>query len=200
MFGGRWTWCLTSDEFRLLFWSFLPQYFHTLSRNLSSKISWGPLECIPLKQTISTSTIHIRMSHWRHTMVDGAEFWISCQWLEILRKASHWQLIQNSAPSTIVWRQCDIRIDLKTFVWYSNCLPHISNLRLSLISTYVIDFRCSIWTSLSSKSHTDIVNSSRMFSSNNHHSIEQANKYSLLQENLSNIIIPHPAKRLRDRI
>ena len=52
----------------------------------------------------------ILMSHWHNTMVDGAKFWISCQQLIILRKASHWQLIQNSAPSTIVWRQCDIRM------------------------------------------------------------------------------------------
>jgi hypothetical protein len=86
----------------------------------------------------------IWMSHWRHTMVDGVEFWISWQWLRLLRKPSHWQVhrgtfcqflfrwiyychsykstgketskthlyevIQNSAPSTIVWRQCDIQI------------------------------------------------------------------------------------------
>ena len=52
------------------------------------------------------------MSHWRHTMVDGAEFWIICQRLKLLRKASHWRLIQNLAPSTIGWRQCDIRIVL----------------------------------------------------------------------------------------
>ena len=58
----------------------------------------------------------IRMSHWRHTVVDGAEFWIISQWLRLLRKASHWQLIQNSAPSTIMWRQCDIRINLLTVI------------------------------------------------------------------------------------
>ena len=53
------------------------------------------------------------MSHWRHTMVDGAEFWISRQWLAFLSSFSHWQVIQNPAPSTIVWRQCDIRITTK---------------------------------------------------------------------------------------
>ena len=58
------------------------------------------------------SCYNIQMSHWRHTMLDDAEFWISCQQLRILSKASHWQLTKNSAPSTIVWRQCDIRIDL----------------------------------------------------------------------------------------
>ena len=43
-------------------------------------------------------------------MVDGAKFWITCKQLKLLRKAGHLQLIQNSAPSTIVWRQCDIQI------------------------------------------------------------------------------------------
>ena len=43
-------------------------------------------------------------------MVDAAEFLISYQWLAFLSNFSWWQLIQNSAPSTIVWRQCDIWI------------------------------------------------------------------------------------------
>ena len=30
--------------------------------------------------------------------------------LKLLRKSGRLQLIQNSAPSTIVWRQCDIRM------------------------------------------------------------------------------------------
>ena len=50
------------------------------------------------------------MSHWRHNMVDGAEFWIACKRLKLLRKADRLQLIQNSVPSTIVWCQFDIRI------------------------------------------------------------------------------------------
>ena len=50
------------------------------------------------------------MSHWRHMMVDGAEFWINCQWLIILNRFSCWQLIWNLVPSTTVWRQCDIPI------------------------------------------------------------------------------------------
>ena len=57
------------------------------------------------------NNISIRMSHWRHTMVNGTEFWITCKRLKLLRKAGRLQLIQNSAPSTIVWRQCDIRMD-----------------------------------------------------------------------------------------
>ena len=43
-------------------------------------------------------------------MVDGAEFRITCKGVKLLRKASHLQVIQNSAPSTILWRQCDIQI------------------------------------------------------------------------------------------
>ena len=52
----------------------------------------------------------IRMSHWHHTMVDGAKFWISYQRLTVLSISSHWELIQNSAPSTIMWGQCDIQM------------------------------------------------------------------------------------------
>ena len=41
---------------------------------------------------------------------DGRWRYILNQWLRILRKASHWKLIQNSAPYTMVWRQCDINV------------------------------------------------------------------------------------------
>ena len=54
----------------------------------------------------------IRISHWRHTMVDGAKFWISCKQPAFLSSFSRLQVIQNSAPSTILWRQCDIRIEV----------------------------------------------------------------------------------------
>ena len=47
--------------------------------------------------------------HRRHTMVDSAEFWINCQWPSFFNCFSEVQLIQKSAASTIVWRQCDIR-------------------------------------------------------------------------------------------
>ena len=43
-------------------------------------------------------------------MVDGTKFWISFQRLAFDSILSRKQLIQKSAPSTIVWRQCDIRI------------------------------------------------------------------------------------------
>ena len=64
----------------------------------------------------------IWMSHWRHTMVDGAELLICSHRLRILRKTSHWQLIQDSVPSTIVLRQCDIRKpwSLYYFRWQTN--------------------------------------------------------------------------------
>ena len=43
----------------------------------------------------------IQTSHWHQTMADGAEFWISCQWLDFLTSLSRSQLIQNLAPSII---------------------------------------------------------------------------------------------------
>ena len=52
----------------------------------------------------------IQMSHWLHTMVDGAKFWIDCQQLATIGTLSRWQLIQNLTPSTNLWRQCDIPI------------------------------------------------------------------------------------------
>ena len=52
----------------------------------------------------------IWMSHWRHPTVDGAKFWICWKWPAFLSSFSRLQVIQKSAPSTIVSRQCDIRI------------------------------------------------------------------------------------------
>ena len=64
------------------------------------------------------------MSHWRlTTMVDGAELWISCKRLKLLRKADRLQLIQNLAPSVARRRQCDIRIN-----FWDLSLSHIVNL------------------------------------------------------------------------
>ena len=49
---------------------------------------------------------------------DGRWRWISYQLLAFLSNFSRWQLIQNLAPSTIVWRQCDIRITIPSSnVW-----------------------------------------------------------------------------------
>ena len=33
--------------------------------------------------------LYIRMSHWHHTIVDGAKFWITCKRQKLLRKAGH---------------------------------------------------------------------------------------------------------------
>ena len=38
----------------------------------------------------------------------GRLFWITCKPLKLLRKASCLQVIQNSAPSVVQRRQCDI--------------------------------------------------------------------------------------------
>ena len=44
----------------------------------------------------------IQMSHWRHRVTEGAEFWISHKQIKLLRKAGCLQLIQNSASSCLV--------------------------------------------------------------------------------------------------
>ena len=90
--------------------------FPELSKNSDNKYQ---LICMVRKFVGKSANFNqnavIWMSHWRPTMLNGAEFHISCQQLGILRKSSHWQLIQNSEPSTSVWHQCDIRIGLWTF-------------------------------------------------------------------------------------
>ena len=52
-------------------------------------------------------------------MVDGAKFWFSYQWLAFLSALSRWQLFQNLAPSTIVWRQCDIPIIKRVYLMWN---------------------------------------------------------------------------------
>ena len=39
------------------------------------------------------------MSHWRHTMVDGTEFWISCQLYSVFLVAEKWFKFQRHLPS-----------------------------------------------------------------------------------------------------
>ena len=68
-------------------------------------------------------------------IVDGAEFWITCKRLKLLRKAGRLQLIQNSAPSTIVWRQCDIRITLAHS--YNNKLSQLQYSDASLFDNII---------------------------------------------------------------
>ena len=45
-------------------------------------------------------------------MIDAAEFWINCKLPAFLSSFSHLQVIQNLAPSTILWCQCDIQMAL----------------------------------------------------------------------------------------
>ena len=65
----------------------------------------------------------IRMSHWRHTMVDGAEFWISCKRPAFLSVFSHLQMIQNLAhlPSCGVNVTSELaQVWLFYYVWHVN--------------------------------------------------------------------------------
>ena len=50
-------------------------------------------------------------------MVDGAEFRISCKRPAFLSSFSRLQVIPNLAPSTIVWRQCDIQMSRKLITY-----------------------------------------------------------------------------------
>ena len=76
------------------FWSF----FHHLMQSLPLKV----FVRIPSKTPYS-----IRLTHWRHMMVDGAEFWIICKQLKLLRKAGHLQ-IQRHLPSFCVNATSDL--------------------------------------------------------------------------------------------
>ena len=56
----------------------------------------------------------IRMSHWRHTMVDGAKFWIICKWLSTEKS---WSLTTDSKFSAIYHRLASM--------WHSNSLSQL---------------------------------------------------------------------------
>ena len=89
---------------------------------------WIEKTCVTLKESISQlSLIFSNVGFNFHTSIISRwswkinfKFWISYQPLAFLSILSHWQLIQNSAQSTIVWCQCDIRI----VSWYQ---PQPSN-------------------------------------------------------------------------
>ena len=68
------------------------------------KSNW--IFCVSIDTNMSISQSCILMSHWGHMMVNGAEFWIICKQLKTIEKS--WSLT-NSAPSTIILRQCDIQ-------------------------------------------------------------------------------------------
>ena len=75
--------------------------FPTFSKHFNKSHNYSELTCL----VISWNICRIRMSHWRHTMVDGAKFWISYQQLRLLRKASHWQLIQKGLGHKMAYRK-----------------------------------------------------------------------------------------------
>ena len=58
------------------------------------------------------------------TQHQGRLFWITYKWLKLLRKASCLQVIQNSAPSVVWQRQCDIWISCKFLT--KKCLREIT--------------------------------------------------------------------------
>ena len=49
-------------------------------------------------------------------------FWITCKQLKLLRKASRSQVIQNSAPSVVLRRQCDIQKELNSETWMTTLI------------------------------------------------------------------------------
>ena len=63
-----------------------------------------------LLQKIVLNFWNIQLSHWCCEMVDGIEFWIVWQWLTFYSSLSRWQLIQNSAPITILRCPCNFHI------------------------------------------------------------------------------------------
>ena len=109
------------ENFSIIIWIF------TEGAGIESRISFkifSTLQSWPVRQKILVDHHNIRMSHWHCRATEGVEFWISCKWLKLQRKAGRLQLIQNLAPSAARWRQCDIRIhnNLKFsfLAWYEN--------------------------------------------------------------------------------
>ena len=89
------------------------KYFYHLCMMLcllGALFAWGPSTYYVSKKVGGWGWPNADLSHRHHTMVDGTKFWISCQRLKLLRKASRWYWIQNLAPSTSEWCQCDIQM------------------------------------------------------------------------------------------
>ena len=84
-------------------------------------------------------------------MVDGIEIWITCKRLKLMRKAGSLQLIPNSAPSTIVWCQCEIWIENKQklhckvvyFLWDLGDLS-LTSVTQPIYDTFVSSKQCKI--------------------------------------------------------
>jgi hypothetical protein len=71
-----------------------------------------------LHYTIDAPIGSSRVYHLDVTLTSHHGRW---QWISNQLSGSHWQWIQNSAPSTIVWHQCDIQINN----WLPSCLLYI---------------------------------------------------------------------------
>ena len=67
----------------------------------------SPFICVIYQVTNVASNPAVTHAAIEH---QGHLFWITCKPLKLLRKASHLQVIQNSAPSVVRRCQCDIRI------------------------------------------------------------------------------------------
>ena len=112
------------------------QFWHISPRtiNYNFHVIWRKWPVIIRQQPTYLATIHtvltkpnfiftqhavisIQLSHMPPSNTRGTYlFWITCiSGLKLLRKTSHLQVIQNSAPSIVRWRQCDIRI-----IWLSS--------------------------------------------------------------------------------
>ena len=108
-FSGFLNWVLTQKDLIDLVQFFAKKFNYTFPpMKLNLCMRHVPRMFILLDQIFLF--LSIRMSHWCHTIVYGAEFWISCKRPAFLSTFSRLQKIQNSAPSTILGRQCDIRI------------------------------------------------------------------------------------------
>ena len=92
-------------------WSYCPGTTCPLAQQSGNSAAWKDHFFNAILQNRGPTLVRfphnyaIQMSHWSHKIVYGAKFWISCEQLWLSRKSSHWQFIQNSAQSAIVWHQ-----------------------------------------------------------------------------------------------
>ena len=92
------------------------RFFYVSDKTNQGQITYALSPCVSLAlNTLSlkmerkiNKIFFIWMSHWRHWVTEGAEYWISCKPPAFLSNFSSLQLIQNSAPSVTRWRQRDI--------------------------------------------------------------------------------------------
>ena len=97
----------------MFYWKAMENYLILCQRLLQLNTNWLKVWkqlicCYPKPQQFCCYPHIIWMSHWHRQATEGAEFWISCKQLKILRKAGNLQLIQNLVPSVARQHQCDI--------------------------------------------------------------------------------------------